>query len=107
MSVIENSKLTVVGAGAVGSSVALSLLVKGVAQHVVLQDINKQRVEAEALDIALSLFRVIEAHMRDKDGYLEAFDRDYSPVKNEALNCPMINNRTNLHKKRRRKSFPF
>ena len=39
----------------------------------------------EALDIALSLFRVIEAHMRDKDGYLEAFDRDYSPVKNEAL----------------------
>lgn len=41
--------------------------------------------DKEALDIALSLFRVIEAHMRDKEGYLEAFDRDYSPVKNEAL----------------------
>lgn len=46
------TKVSVVGAGAVGSSVALSLLLKGVAQHVVLQDINEPKAVAEAADMA-------------------------------------------------------
>lgn len=41
--------------------------------------------DTEALDLALSLFHIIESYMRDGNGYLEAFDRDFSPVKNEAL----------------------
>ena len=52
MSVIENSKLTVVGAGAVGSSVAYAALIRGSARHVALYDIATEKVEAEVLDLA-------------------------------------------------------
>lgn len=52
MSVIENSKLTVVGAGAVGSSVAYAALIRGSARHVALYDIATEKVEAEVLDLS-------------------------------------------------------
>lgn len=52
MSVIENSKLTVVGAGAVGSSVAYAALIRGSARHVALYDIATEKVDAEVLDLA-------------------------------------------------------
>ncbi|MFT4305255.1 MAG: L-lactate dehydrogenase [Microbacterium sp.] len=52
MSVIENSKLTVVGAGSVGSSTAYAALIRGSARHVALYDIAAEKVEAEALDLA-------------------------------------------------------
>ena len=52
MAVIENSKLTVVGAGAVGSSTAYAALIRGSARHVALYDIATERVEAEVLDLA-------------------------------------------------------
>lgn len=52
MSVIENSKLTVVGAGSVGSSVAYAALIRGSARHVALYDIATEKVEAEVLDLA-------------------------------------------------------
>ncbi|GAA1705322.1 L-lactate dehydrogenase [Microbacterium sediminicola] len=52
MSVIENSKVTVVGAGSVGSSVAYAALIRGSARHIALYDINTAKVEAEVLDLA-------------------------------------------------------
>lgn len=52
MSVIENSKLTVVGAGSVGASVAYAALIRGSARHVALYDIAEAKVEAEVLDLA-------------------------------------------------------
>lgn len=52
MSVIENSKLTVVGAGSVGSSVAYAALIRGSARHVALYDIATEKAEAEVLDLA-------------------------------------------------------
>lgn len=52
MSLIENSKLTVVGAGAVGASVAYASLIRGSARHVALYDIATEKVEAEVLDLA-------------------------------------------------------
>lgn len=52
MSVIENSKLTVVGAGSVGASVAYAALIRGSARHVALYDIAAEKVEAEVLDLA-------------------------------------------------------
>lgn len=52
MSVIENSKLTVVGAGSVGSSVAYAALIRGSARHVALYDIAVEKTEAEVLDLA-------------------------------------------------------
>lgn len=49
---IRGSKLSVVGAGAVGSSLAYAALIKGAARHVALQDIDAAKVHAEALDLA-------------------------------------------------------
>ncbi len=46
------TKIAVIGAGAVGSTLAYACVIRGLAREVVLQDINKQKVEAEALDIA-------------------------------------------------------
>lgn len=46
------SKLTVVGAGAVGTAVAYSAAISGVARSVALYDINGPKVRADALDIA-------------------------------------------------------
>ncbi|MDY5585139.1 MAG: L-lactate dehydrogenase, partial [Arcanobacterium sp.] len=46
------SKIAVIGAGAVGTAVAYACAIKGDARSIVLYDINKPKVEAEALDIA-------------------------------------------------------
>lgn len=48
----EGAKISIIGAGAVGSSLAYAALLQGVARHVVLQDINEAKVHAEALDLA-------------------------------------------------------
>ena len=39
----------------------------------------------KALKLALELFKLIETKMRDKGGYLEAFNRDFTPAGNEKL----------------------
>jgi L-lactate dehydrogenase len=52
MAVIENPKLTVVGAGSVGSSLAYAALIRGSASEVALYDIAAPKVEAEVLDLA-------------------------------------------------------
>ena len=52
MSAIENSKLAVIGAGSVGTSVAYAALIRGSARHVALYDIAKEKVDAEVLDLA-------------------------------------------------------
>ncbi len=46
------SKLSVVGAGAVGTSLAYAALIRGAASEVALMDINEKKVRAEALDMA-------------------------------------------------------
>ncbi|AMM33891.1 lactate dehydrogenase [Sinomonas atrocyanea] len=48
----QAGKLVVVGAGAVGSSVAYAALIRGSAREVVLYDIDQAKVEAEVLDLA-------------------------------------------------------
>jgi len=45
------AKITIVGAGAVGSTSAYALLLQHVAQEIVIVDINKDKVEGEALDL--------------------------------------------------------
>ena len=44
-------KITVVGAGNVGASIAYTLAVRGMASEIVLVDINKKKAEGEAMDI--------------------------------------------------------
>ena len=46
------SKIAIIGAGAVGTAVAYACAMRGDARSIVLQDINKAKVEAEALDMA-------------------------------------------------------
>lgn len=48
---IKPTKLAIVGAGAVGSTLAFSAAQRGVAREIVLEDINAQRVEAEVRDM--------------------------------------------------------
>lgn len=52
MSATQNSRLAIVGAGAVGSSLAYAALIRGSAREVVLYDIDEARVDAEILDLA-------------------------------------------------------
>ncbi len=52
MTLLRSTKLTVVGAGSVGSSLAYAALIRGSAREVVLYDIATAKVEAEVLDLA-------------------------------------------------------
>lgn len=47
----RTTKLAIVGAGAVGSTLAFAAAQRGVARQIVLEDINPKRVEAEVLDM--------------------------------------------------------
>ena len=48
----KTTKVAVVGAGAVGSTMAYAALMRGSARHIALYDINRAKVEAEALDLS-------------------------------------------------------
>lgn len=47
-----STKVAIIGAGFVGSTTAYTLMVDGVASEIALIDINKDKVEGEALDLA-------------------------------------------------------
>lgn len=49
---LRSSKLAVVGAGSVGTSLAYAALIRGSAREVALFDINRAKAEAEVLDLA-------------------------------------------------------
>ena len=46
-----SSKITIIGAGSVGSTIAYTLSSQDIASEIVLIDINKQKAEGEVLDI--------------------------------------------------------
>jgi len=52
MSVIEQSKLAIIGAGAVGTSLAYAAMIRESAREVALYDIRTEKVDAEVLDLA-------------------------------------------------------
>ncbi len=49
------SKISIIGAGAVGATLGYTMLMKGTASEIVLVDINKYKAEGEALDIMQGL----------------------------------------------------
>lgn len=62
---INKSKVVIVGAGAVGSSTAFSLVTQGVCDEVVLTDINHEKAVGEAMDLRHGieyLNRNVEVH---------------------------------------------
>ena len=46
-----NSKITIIGAGSVGSTIAYTLSGEDMASEIVMIDINKEKVEGEVMDI--------------------------------------------------------
>ena len=48
---IDNRKVAIIGAGAVGSSIAYALTIRDLASEIVLIDVNSERARGEALDI--------------------------------------------------------
>lgn len=48
----KTSKVSIIGAGFVGSATTLSVVLSGLASHIVLVDVNKEKATGEVLDIA-------------------------------------------------------
>jgi L-lactate dehydrogenase len=52
MAIVRTTKLGIIGAGAVGTSLAYAALIRGAADEVVIYDLNSARAEAQGLDLA-------------------------------------------------------
>jgi L-lactate dehydrogenase len=48
---IQSNKVAIIGAGSVGATIAYACLLRGVAKHLVLYDVNATRTAAETLDL--------------------------------------------------------
>ncbi|HLV54055.1 MAG TPA: L-lactate dehydrogenase [Actinotalea caeni] len=80
---IESStgtKLAVVGAGSVGSTLAYASLMQGLARSVVLYDVDAAKVRAEALDLRQGLQFVPAAHVEGSDDIQACADADVIAV---------------------------
>lgn len=69
------SKITVIGAGSVGATIANDLMLQGVAAEILLTDINEKKAAGEALDIFQSIPFVSPSHIHSGD-YEEAKGSD-------------------------------
>jgi L-lactate dehydrogenase len=61
------TKVAIVGAGSVGATIAYACLLRGVAKHVALYDLNRAKVEAEVLDLNHGLQFVPMATLEGSD----------------------------------------
>jgi len=64
---VKTSKVSIIGAGAVGATLAYAGLMRGFARTVALYDINTAKVEAEALDLAQGIQFMPEARVLGSD----------------------------------------
>jgi len=72
---MENTKIAVIGAGSVGSTVAYTLLLKNLASEILLVDVNEAREEGEVLDLHDALPFVETSRVRGGD-FADARDAD-------------------------------
>ncbi|GAA1623985.1 L-lactate dehydrogenase [Georgenia ruanii] len=72
----RSSKVAIVGAGAVGSTLAYACLLRGAAREVVLFDRNRDKVEAEAMDIAHGIQFTPMGSVRGSDDVAICADAD-------------------------------
>ncbi|MCP4764094.1 MAG: L-lactate dehydrogenase [archaeon] len=58
------SNVMIIGAGSVGTTIAYALMIKSIARHIYLVDINEQKVEGEVLDLnhCRSFVSSVEVH---------------------------------------------
>ena len=61
------TKLAIIGAGAVGTAIAYSALIRGVARSIALMDVNAAKVAAEVLDLSHGLEFVPRADVVGSD----------------------------------------
>ncbi len=71
----NTNKITIIGAGQVGSTVAFALTLKEIASEIVLIDIDKDRAMGEAMDIRQGTPFVSPVYIHDGD-YSDAKDSD-------------------------------
>ena len=72
---IKGTKISIIGAGYVGSTTAFTLMTSGLASEIVIVDINKEKAEGEALDLShgLSFIKPVDI----KSGtYADTIDSD-------------------------------
>ena len=72
----RTTKVAIVGAGAVGATMAYAALMRGAARTVALYDINKAKVEAEALDLSHGIQFVPMAEVVGSDDVAVCADAD-------------------------------
>ncbi|WP_194239535.1 L-lactate dehydrogenase [Pseudactinotalea terrae] len=76
----RGTKLAVVGAGSVGSTLAYASMIHGLARSVALYDVNLAKVRAEALDLRQGLQFVPAAHVEGSDDIQICADADVIAV---------------------------
>lgn len=76
----SGTKLAVVGAGSVGSTLAYASMIHGLARSVALFDVNLAKVRAEALDLRQGLQFVPAAHVEGSDDIQICADADVIAV---------------------------
>lgn len=72
----RTTKLAIVGAGAVGSTMAYAALMRGAARTVALYDVNAAKVEAEVLDLRHGLEYMPQATVEGSDDIAVCTDAD-------------------------------
>ena len=77
MKIKHGSKVAIIGAGAVGSSIAFAMAIQQLCTELVLIDVNQDKAKGEALDISHGLPFL---------GQMDIYAGDYSDVKD----CDLI-----------------
>jgi L-lactate dehydrogenase len=85
-------KTSVIGCGLVGSAFAYRLYISGLATHLHLVDINKDRLEGEYLDISHTIPSEIECNLT-RGGYDETKDSDFIII---SAGLPLKENQSRL-----------
>ena len=72
----RKSKIAIIGAGSVGATIAYACMIRGVGKSIALYDVNKQKVEAEVLDLNHGLQFVPMANVEGSDDLNICADSD-------------------------------
>src|SRR5256885_5739774 len=72
----RTSKIAIIGAGSVGATIAYACMVRGVGQQIVLHDVQRQKVDAEVLDLNHGLQFVPMATIEGSDDLGVCADAD-------------------------------
>lgn len=72
----RTNKISIVGAGSVGATIAYACMIRGVGKQIALYDTNRQKVEAEVLDLVHGMQFVPMASVEGSDDVAVCADSD-------------------------------